>query len=626
MKPQSTQFPVDSAILSLSRMRSIETYLESDLRDILIMLTLNLTETILRRHATAQSFDRGAAYYKSGAVASPTLRGQVLQADVEGSDVQPYRVTVEFDQGGVTIAHCTCEYSYEGWCKHIVAMLLVCLRQPDRVEQRPTLAQLLDRLNPLQTQQLVQTLVNAHPELIDDIDRYLITPAPKNTSPAAKAVRQTEIDPVPFRRRVRQIIRDGLRYLEDGFEEDPITENIEVVIQDAEAFSEAGDGNSAVVILEAITQACAEDWDDLADYGADSDAIVAALNEAWTDAILSAELTPKQVVDLQVELEAWQDQLGGDFEMSLEALRQGWDYLPLKQVLGGEISELGSWDGEAPYYSDDLALIRLRILDRQARYDEYLYLAEAEGQTQYYLTMLAQLGRTAEAVSAAHTDMSVMEEAFALAKTLREQNAVPEALEIAQAGLSLPGHCGYALATWTSDLAEGLGQTDVALRASTIAFKTRPNFADYRRVEALAGAAWTTQKAELLGQLRSNQSWEFTQAKVDIFLHEGLIEDAIAVVSDQSSYQSALIHRVMDAAIASHSTWVIENACRRAESIMDAKKAEHYGHAIEWLRKARTAYLHLEKRAEWVAYRSQLMQTHARKYKLIGLLKPQDLG
>ncbi len=590
------------------------------------MLTLTLTETILRRHTTAQSFDRGEAYYKSGAVTALTRRDQVLQAEVEGSDVQPYRVTVRFDQGGITTADCTCEYSFEGWCKHIVAMLLVCLRQPNSIEQRPTLAQLLDRLNLLQNQQLLQTLVDQHPELIDEIDRHInATPTSKPASPAAKTVRQTEIDPAPFRRRVRQIIRDGIRDLENGYEEDPITENLEEVIQDAEAFLETGDGNSALVILAAITQACAEEWDDLADYGEDSEGIVTTLDEAWTEAILSAELTAEQVVDLQVELESWQNQLASDFEMSLEALRQGWNYPPLLRVLGGEISELGSWEGDAPHYSDHLALIRLRILNRQARYDEYLSLAEAEGQTQCYLTMLARLGRITEAVSAAQTNMSVMEEAFALAKTLRDQNAVPEALEIAQAGLELPGHCGYQLATWTSDLAEGLGQKELALRAGTIAFKARPNFIDYRRVEVLAGSDWTTHKIELLAPLRSSQGWESTQAKVDIFLHEGLIEDAISTVSDQSSYQSALIQRVMDAAMSNHASWVIENASRRAESIMDGKKAEHYGHAIEWLKKARTAYLHLEQRAEWVAYRSQLMQTHARKYKLMGLLKHRDL-
>jgi uncharacterized Zn finger protein len=38
-------------------------------------------------------------------------------------------------------------------------------------------------------------------------------------------------------------------------------------------------------------------------------------------------------------------------------------------------------------------------------------------------------------------------------------------------------------------------------------------------------------------------------AKVDIFLQEGFVKDAIAVVNDLSSYNSEIIHRVMEAAI-----------------------------------------------------------------------------
>lgn len=37
------------------------------------------------------------------------------------------------------------------------------------------------------------------------------------------------------------------------------------------------------------------------------------------------------------------------------------------------------------------------------------------------------------------------------------QGAVQQALQIASAGLALSGKCGYDLATWTSELAEGLG-------------------------------------------------------------------------------------------------------------------------------------------------------------------------
>jgi uncharacterized Zn finger protein len=82
----------------------------------------------------------------------------------------------------------------------------------------------------------------------------------------------------------------------------------------------------------------------------------------------------------------------------------------------------------------------------------------------------------------------------------------------------------------------------------------------------------------------------------------------------------------MEAAMAQHPDWVIENARQRAEEIMDAGKADAYHHAIDWLRKARAAYLASERQAEWSAYRAQLMQTHGRKYKLMGMLKQADLA
>lgn len=78
-------------------------------------------------------------------------------------------------------------------------------------------------------------------------------------------------------------------------------------------------------------------------------------------------------------IENWDDEWDANFCMSLEALRQGWDYPPLQLVLQGNISKRGAWEGEAPDYADDFALIRLQILARQKRHKEYLYLAEAEG-------------------------------------------------------------------------------------------------------------------------------------------------------------------------------------------------------------------------------------------------------
>ncbi|MEH2367704.1 SWIM zinc finger family protein [Nostoc sp.] len=585
-----------------------------------------ISEFTIRRHANAKSFQRGEAYYNAGAVNAVIQRGHLVQADVVGTEARPYHVNLNFDSSGLTSVKCTCAYDYEGWCKHIVATMLVCARNPENIEQRPTLEELLNRLNYIETQRLLQELVAEYPPLIEAIDRHvswMTNPADNQT--AIKFVRRNTLDPAPFRRQVRQILKDTVRYFEEGYEEDPIGEDLLSVVQTAVDFSERGEGENAIAILSAITSTCAENWDDVAEYGAENDEVVAELNNAWCEAVLIAELTPEEKVDIQINLEAWQDEWNADFGLVMEALRQGWDYPPLVQVLQGNITERGAWEEDVPDYADDLALIRLKILERQERYQEYLYLAEAEGQTQQYLTMLGRLGRVEEAIDAAQTQMNSMEEAFALAKTLSVQGALQQALDIAQSGLNLPGNCQYELGIWTSDLASELGNSEAALLAIKAAFQMKPSFVDYQRMAELAGENWESVKTDLLRIVRTYSGWGTESAKVDIFLHEGLIDDAIAIASELSSDRSELIHRVMDAAIPHNPGWVIANARRRAEKIMDAGKAEYYYYAVEWLKKARNAYLESGKKADWLSYRENLMQTHARKRKLMGMFQQSGM-
>ncbi|MDF2387928.1 SWIM zinc finger domain-containing protein [Nostoc ellipsosporum NOK] len=589
------------------------------------MFIPKISEFTIRRHANAKSFQRGEAYYKAGAVHAVTQRNNQFQAEVAGHEAKPYRVSLVFDDQGLTSANCTCAYNFDGWCKHIVATILFCLRQPELIEQRPTLEELLDCLDHLQTQRLVQELVTRYPQLIEAIDHHvswMINPAPKQQT--AKTARLT-VNPKPFGQQVRQILRDAVRYWENGYEDDPISEELPSVIQTAVDFCERGDGYSAIAILETITSACVENWDYVAEYGADNDEIVEELNDAWCEAILSAELSPEEKVDIQVNLETWQDEWNADFAMSLEALHQGWDEPALLSVLEGNITPRGIWEEEIPDYADDLALIRLKILERQERYQEYLYLAAAEGQTEQYLTMLGRLGKVEEAIVAAQTEMNSMEEAFALAKTLAAQGSLQQALNIAQTGFNLPGNCQYELAIWTSDLALELDNNVEALFAIKAAFQINPTFFDYQRMAELAGENWESIKIDLLKIIRTFGNWETASAKVDIFLHEGLIEDAIAIVSELSSDYSELIHRVMNAAIPHNPDWVITNARHRAEKIMNEGKAEYYYDAVEWLKKARAAYLASGRQTYWSNYRTELVQTYARKRKLMEMFKQQGM-
>ena len=126
---------------------------------------------------------------------------------------------------------------------------------------------------------------------------------------------------------------------------------------------------------------------------------------------------------------------------------------------------------------------------------------------------------------------------------------------------------------------------------------------------------------ELLAELATASSWGTHEAKVDIYLYESMIDKAIAVVNDISSYRDNLVHKVMNAAIADHPDWVISNACRRAESIMNEGKAKYYEYAIAWLKQVRAAYIASERQREWSEYREKIVSVHGRKRKLMGLMK-----
>uniref|UniRef100_A0A7C3PFC3 SWIM-type domain-containing protein n=1 Tax=Oscillatoriales cyanobacterium SpSt-418 TaxID=2282169 RepID=A0A7C3PFC3_9CYAN len=307
-----------------------------------------LSEATIRYHTTAQSFERGQDYCRADSVNSLVQRGNTLSAKVEGSEVESYRITIQFDKGGITHAFCTCPYEYEGWCKHIVATLLTCLHQPDQTEQRPELAKVLASLNRRQLETIVQNLANEQPEWMDAVEVQIALLTQSKTQKSQKATRRTTVDSKPIERQVERIIN---RYVEQ-WDDEPALDEIREIIQKADKFLEQGDGNNALIILGAIARAYVQDWMNLDGSSGESGIFFEELDGVLTEAMLSTELSESERQQWQKELKNWQkevDNYGVDsFEMSLAALEQGWDYPPLREVLQGNITELGAWQDEAP--------------------------------------------------------------------------------------------------------------------------------------------------------------------------------------------------------------------------------------------------------------------------------------
>src|SRR5579872_3722297 len=170
-----------------------------------------LTEAWICQHASPESFQRGVEYYDQGAVDSLVRRGDMVQAEVEGSDVEPYAVTVTFLAEDEVRADCTCPYDWGGWCKHIVATLLACRREPESIEERTPLESLLAPLEAQELRALVLRLVERDPRLIDIVEAEMSGVHPAPAEVAAPPAALPSVDPNALRRQLRSALRGSRR-------------------------------------------------------------------------------------------------------------------------------------------------------------------------------------------------------------------------------------------------------------------------------------------------------------------------------------------------------------------------------------------------------------------------------
>lgn len=596
-------------------------------------LLASISEAMIRQHASDQSFNRGEHYVSEGAVSSLMVRGQTLHAEVWGSQYEPYEVRVDFDAGGITSAWCSCPYDWGGWCKHIVATLLTVMEESEQLETRPTPDKLLADLGEDDLRGLLLDLVKQYPNLIDIIEGQVADIQRKPESQASSPRRRPAIDQQAVQRQVSAALHalDRMRPSEAYWHVADVVGSVEDILAQAEALIEGSDGANALLMLEAITEAYTADWVYLDDSNGYAGDFFGHLGVAWTEAALVAELEPEERTGWAEKLAAWQYDLsdyGVDdaFDAAQAAFLHGWDYVPLQRAMDGEITETGAWDGPAPWFADDLAQARLRVLARQERYDAYLNLAQAEGQLDAYVLMLARLGRVDEAVEEGLNLLDGPSAVLAVAKVLREQGALDGALRLAEAGLHLGDQETYgalpALAAWTSELAAGMERWDLALDAAVVAFRAHPTLEAFRRVQELAGDTWPDLRASLLASLRPQEpGYYVSEGKIDIYLHEGLLDDAINALDRGAAHSYGMLERVMDAVIEHNPTWVIQKAQEQAMRIISPGQSQHYHHAVAWLRRARDAYRAAGREDDWRAYLAGIRDEHGRKYKLMGLLK-----
>lgn len=592
------------------------------------------TEADVRAGTTSPSFGRGDDYYRQGAVSDVTRRGNLLTAQVQGSDYSPYQISVTLTtDGGIGRATCDCPYSGGGYCKHIVAVLLTVLQADDEITVKPELDTLLAGLTDTQLRRVIRAVAEDRPAFADAIEqevRWLtMTPAAGSTGTATPVAHSIAVDITAIRREMRKDFRrvasmGGSGYSSDYYDDDAGTIDPDDVLQPhyqmAEALLAAGDAAAATDVVTAMIEEWGAGISDLDEWIREAneyafDEAAQALGALLAEALLSQDLSEEQQDQWMARVQDWGEDLI-DLAIAETALTQWWDDPLLVAAMEGNVTERGVWEGTPPEFADELTLVRLHILERQGRVWEYIHLAEAEGQTSLYVNMLARSGQVERAVAEARQLFHSPTQSLSLAHVLAGQGERAATLAVAAHGLDLAENTmKKELARWTVVQAQEAGDAGLALRAAQVAFLNSFELADYQVVEQLAGPAWPAIKPGLLVGMEQSRAYP----SVDVYLYEKMLVEAMAAV-DQSPYSRDL-ERVIQATRAQYPDWGIKHYRRQAEGIMNAGKADAYRTAAPCLRSARDIYLQHNRQPEWQAYLTGLLDVHARKYKLVPLLR-----
>ena len=446
------------------------------------------------------------------------------------------------------------------------------------------------------------------------------------------------IDPKAIERQVHAAFSAGTSQRRGRYdyhnEADPDEAAITALIENAKSFFAAGDVRTALAIVAPIADALVPAYIERMSWDETLHEFFPIIGQFVAEAVLTEDLTPDERDDVAARLDGWRGELDDYgiseyFQVAMDALEQGWGAPGLADALAGR-SERWPAEGKGKWTEDLLAEARLQVLDRSGRHDEYLNLASAAGKHGDHAAMLLRLGRAGEAAGYARKKFRSGDEVLRLACLLNEAGEAEAALALAEWGLAMKSDTGWvervSLAQWLRDTAAGLGRHALAMTAAAAAFERSLSIEDFRHAKIVAQQDWEQLCLRLLGELTKVK---YGQDRTEIFLEEGLIDEAVRSVTVKNHLQDPSNHvllRLAEAAHASHSDWVIDLCERMAENIMETGQAGFYELAAQWLERAARAYDAADRFELWMTRLDRLIEKHKRKYKLRPLLEALRTG
>ena len=624
-----------------------------------------LTIELIQTFCSQQSFERGEEYYRNGAIISPMLHQStdrqrtILTAECEGTSDKNYRVAVFLLKDGISDAKCSCPYDWGGYCKHIVALLLVYLNEQEKLssdgqEADSDFCQIAAKLIAQDKEDLVVLLLamlNQETGLLQLIRSYT---ACFQGYFSAQFLPDEEILKESYRLFVEFAFGRG--FVQDGQQQE-VLEKLNVLKASAQEKAQRGDSYLAALILEALVFGCLNRYEYIQNKREIFDFVSECLS-LLHQALEKADLTQEKRQQWLLEMLEYRNQRGKnlqDFihrnqvsgknsvsnslreldELILNVCQE--EDVPIllpkaqlqKELLSREKTEEIP---PSPFSKGGVSVERrnlirfiLRLYEIAQRTEAYLQLADSEGEGFLYVQKLIERKEIDKAYRYIQEKQLNVDEYFPLAEKLESLGLNDKVHKLMEIGLQRACDCRSASLYKFAEYFLAKRNYQLALSALVAGFEFTSEIRILKKIRKVARrlGRWAETREKLTSKFLAQQKYELL---THIYLDDGEVENAIATLRKflarpmggkdariMGFRRNSLMRKVAKEAEKSHPKEAIRIYKKLAQAQIAKVDRRSYRRACFYLNKIKHLYTLLGQTAKWRDYIAFLRRKNAKK-------------
>lgn len=557
-----------------------------------------LTQRQIQSRAFGKTFDRGETLYTNGAISRTVRRGDEINARCQGSYPQPYRVWATILAGEIAATSCDCEYDWGGDCKHIVALLLTFLYEPERFQERETLRDALMSRQKEDLLDIIEEMILLHPELVDIVE---------------DATTDRSSNQLLDLQSIRRELKQSLAFTGEWM--DHVAENkVYELTRRGSRLALRGDYARAIAIYCAILEECnAHDYptDDEGQYVDAVNNTVAHLKDAISRFdFADDEDLRQQALDTLVDTLIWDIEFGGiDYGYEAEELileiAQSADITRIRGHVGliadrhRAEKRSSNWGAEA-YENILMKLDRIDSIDPE----ETLKRLQAKELHYLYASKSLDLRRYEQAVGIIGEKMKKPHELIRGLDLLRSHDQAQTAIQLAEGALG--SEYDNRIIEWLIGFYQQQEDRETEFRWQLERMRTDAHIDHYIGLRGVSESLdnWQTIRPQIIVELEKKQAYEVLTL---VYLHEkhwDLAWVSLDKVSEpQFHHASHVIYR-LDFTVAEASRQVLPAPAipvyvKYARAEIALRKRKRYGYAAKLLREIRGMYRQMNELESW---------------------------